>query len=68
MDAAVEAADKAFRETWRDTDPLERAKLLYKLADLVDRDAEELARIETMDNGKPYSVARQEMGLISSSL
>lgn len=36
----------------------ERGRLLYKLADLVEKHADELARLEALDNGKPYSVAK----------
>ena len=36
----------------------ERGKLLWRLADLIDANAEELAQLETLDNGKPLRVAR----------
>ena len=49
---AVKAAKKAF-ETWSKTTPAERASLLNKIADIIDENAEYLATIETMDNGKP---------------
>lgn len=52
VDAAVKAAKKAF-ETWGKTTPAERAILLNKIADIIDKNAEYLATIETMDNGKP---------------
>ena len=52
VDAAVKAAKKAF-ETWGKTTPAERAVLLNKIADIIDKNAEYLATIETMDNGKP---------------
>jgi (Z)-2-((N-methylformamido)methylene)-5-hydroxybutyrolactone dehydrogenase len=48
---AVTAAADAFR-TWRRTAGVERARLMHALADLVERDAEDLARLETSDNGK----------------
>ena len=35
----------------------ERGRLLNKLADLIERHADELARLESLDNGKPYAVA-----------
>ena len=38
--------------------PSGRGKILWKLADLIERDLEELAEIESIDNGKPYAVAR----------
>ncbi|CAO3630296.1 unnamed protein product [Cunninghamella echinulata] len=58
VDAAVDAAEKAYNEVWKNTTPLERQRLLLKLCDLIERDAEELAQIETMDNGKGISMSR----------
>lgn len=52
VDAAVAAAWKAF-PAWRDTEPGQRAAVLYQIADIIDAHKEELARIETLDNGKP---------------
>lgn len=52
VDKAVEAAWKAFA-TWKDTTAAERADLLLKIADVIDANKEQLAKIETMDNGKP---------------
>jgi aminobutyraldehyde dehydrogenase len=53
VDAAVEAAVKAFR-TWSRTTPAERAGLLLKLADAIDRDAEAFATLEALNCGKPH--------------
>ena len=52
VDLAVGAAARAF-ETWRTTPPTQRARLLFKLADLVEANKEEFAQIEVLDNGKP---------------
>ena len=52
VDDAVKAAWAAW-ETWKDVSPIERADLLLKIADLIDQNAEKLAMIETLDNGKP---------------
>lgn len=52
VNTAVEAAWKAFA-TWKDTTPAERADILLKIADVIDANKEHLAKIETMDNGKP---------------
>lgn len=52
VDDAVNAAWKAF-ETWKDTTPAERAKILNKIADIIDENKEHLALVESMDNGKP---------------
>ena len=56
VDAAVAAAREAFQlgSDWRTLDASERGILLYRLADLIERDREYLAQLETMDNGKPY--------------
>lgn len=54
IDRAVKAARRAFEEgPWRKTSARERGRLLYKLADLIEGHADELARLETLDNGKP---------------
>ncbi|ARD48336.1 betaine-aldehyde dehydrogenase [Sporosarcina sp. P37] len=58
VDAAVEAARKAFDEgEWTKMDAATRSHLIYKFADLLDENREELAQLEALDNGKPYEVA-----------
>ena len=52
VDAAVAAAGRAFDE-WRFTPPTQRAKLLWRLADLLESAKDEFATIEVLDNGKP---------------
>ena len=56
VDAAVRAADAAF-DGWSQTAPKDRALALLKLADAIDGHAEELARLESDNCGKPYSAA-----------
>jgi aldehyde dehydrogenase (NAD+) len=59
IDVAVRAARKAFEEgPWSRMTATERGKILYKLAGLIMEHREELAELETMDNGKPISDAR----------
>lgn len=59
VDRAVNAADRAFRSrAWRRMRPLDRGRLLERLALLVEQHADELARLETLDNGKPLAAAR----------
>jgi len=59
VDIAVAAARRAFDERrWAKVSPSERGRMLWKLADLIERDLEELAELESIDNGKPYAVAR----------
>ncbi len=52
VDLAVEEAWKAFA-TWKHTTVKERAKILNAIADVIDANKEYLARVESMDNGKP---------------
>jgi aldehyde dehydrogenase (NAD+) len=55
VDLAVKAARKAFEDgPWARMNASERGKLLNKLADLIEQNQEELAALETLDNGKPY--------------
>lgn len=54
VDRAVKAARKAFEEgAWPKMDARDRGRLILKLADLIEQHAEELAALETLDNGKP---------------
>ena len=55
IDLAVKAARKAFDEgPWSKMSAAERGRLLYKLADIMEKNIEELAALESLDNGKPY--------------
>jgi len=59
IDAAVKAARKAFDSgPWPRMTASERGKLVWKLADLLEEHLEEFATLETLDNGKPLTVAR----------
>ena len=59
VDKAVKAARKAFDEgPWPRMTPSERGRILWKLADLIERQTEQFATLESLDNGKPLSVAR----------
>ncbi len=59
VDLAVQAAKKAFQlgSPWRRMDASERGHLLYRLADLIERDHTYLASLETLDNGKPFAMS-----------
>jgi aldehyde dehydrogenase (NAD+)/betaine-aldehyde dehydrogenase len=59
VDLAVEAAGRA-QPDWNRTLPEDRARLLTRIADLIERDAEHLARVESEDTGKPLSQARTD--------
>ncbi|KAI8988215.1 aldehyde dehydrogenase domain-containing protein [Mycotypha africana] len=58
VDAAVDAASKAFHGPWGKMTPSKRAELMLKLADLIDRDNEVLSQIESLDNGKGITFSR----------
>ncbi len=59
VDLAVAAARKAFEEgPWPRMSPAARGKILWKIGDLILENLEELAQLESLDNGKPIGVAR----------
>lgn len=57
VDAAVAAAKAAF-PGWRATTPAKRARILWAIADLIEANIDELAELETLDQGKPLFVGR----------
>src|ERR1041385_6370785 len=61
VDQAVAAARKAFDEVggpWRKMSASERGKVLWRIADLIEKNIEELAELETLNNGKPIFESR----------
>src|SRR5882724_5956209 len=59
IDLAVRAARAAFETgPWSKMSPSERGRLIWKIADLIDANREELAELEMLDNGKPLKIAR----------
>ncbi|KAJ7295191.1 hypothetical protein O6H91_10G002000 [Diphasiastrum complanatum] len=59
VDIAVQVARKAFDEgPWPRLSGYERGRILFKFADLLEQHADELAALETLDNGKPVQLAR----------
>jgi phenylacetaldehyde dehydrogenase len=59
VDLAVKAARAAFEEgPWSRMTASERTKLMWRLADLLEKNLEEFAQLESLDNGKPLAVAR----------
>ncbi|KAG1046452.1 hypothetical protein G6F43_011065 [Rhizopus delemar] len=58
VNLAVEAAYDCYYKTWRKVAPAERGRLINKLADLMERDKDELATLDAVDNGKSFVVAR----------
>jgi 1-pyrroline dehydrogenase len=67
VDRAVGAAKTAWGE-WQAKTPKDRMELLLKLADVIDEHAEELARLESLNVGKPWWVAVDEPGAMSDCL
>src|SRR5690625_4479943 len=56
VDAAVLAAEKAFRsDSWRAVKPYERGEMLFKIAEQLEANKDEIAKLETLDVGKPIS-------------
>ncbi|MGH2549285.1 MAG: aldehyde dehydrogenase family protein [Thermomicrobiales bacterium] len=67
IDRAVAAARRAFDSgPWRKLRPTDRARMIWKLADLIEGHAEELAELESLDNGKPKQAALE--GDVASSI
>jgi len=59
VNKAVKAARKAFESGhWSEMTPSDRGKILWKLADLLEENLEEFATLESLDNGKPLTIAR----------
>jgi phenylacetaldehyde dehydrogenase len=59
INRAVDAARAAFDHgPWRKLSPSERGRMMWKLADLVEKHGEEFAQLESLDNGKPLTIAR----------
>ena len=52
VDRAVNAAWKAF-DSWKKLDKIQRSKILLDIADVIDKNKEHLAKVESLDNGKP---------------
>jgi 1-pyrroline dehydrogenase len=66
-DRAVQAAKAALPE-WLETTPGERAELLFKLADLIEENTDELAALESKNVGKPLSYAKDEMPVAADNI
>ncbi len=61
VDLAVQAARRAFDDRaheWQKMAPVDRGKLLWRMADLIEKNIDEFARLETLDNGKPIFESR----------
>ena len=59
INRAVQAARRAFETgPWAKMSPSERGQLIYRLADLIEKNVDEFAQLESLDNGKPLTLAR----------
>src|SRR5882757_6201489 len=67
VDRAVAAAAKVLPD-WLDKTPKERSELLFKLADVLEEHAEELAQLESLNVGKPLMASRDEMPFSADNL
>ncbi|EMA42158.1 Aldehyde Dehydrogenase [Halococcus morrhuae DSM 1307] len=65
IDRAVEAAWDAYESEWADTDGTKRQRLLTEIAERIEDKRSEIARIETLDNGKPIREARADVALVA---
>src|ERR1700754_513190 len=64
IDRAVAAARRTFdRRVWLQLGAAERARILWRAADLIESKAEEIARVEVLDNGMPLAMARWTVSL-----
>jgi aldehyde dehydrogenase (NAD+) len=69
VDAAVKAARKAVEEgPWKKMSATQRGRLLYKLADLVEQNTEELAALESLNSGKIIADSRGDIGGVTAGL
>ena len=65
--AAIDAASDAFNK-WSNTRPIERAKLLLKATEVIESQKAEIARLITLENGKPLQDAIGEMDWVLSTM
>jgi aldehyde dehydrogenase (NAD+) len=68
VDLAVSAARKAFETTWAEVTPQQRGVLMNKLADIAEKNADLLAAVESLDNGKSITMAKGDVGAVIGCL
>jgi aldehyde dehydrogenase (NAD+) len=68
VDIAVAAARKAFEGSWQKVTPQERSLLLLRLADIAEKNADLLAAVESLDNGKSITMAKGDVGAVIGCL
>ena len=68
VDRAVASARRAFEDGWAETTPAERSRMLLTLAERIESDGEELARLESLNVGKPRGVAAGDVEFSADNL
>ena len=68
VDIAVSVARKTFETVWRQVTPEQRGRYLVKLADLFEENLDQLAAIESLDNGKAFSMAKVDITMCAGCL
>lgn len=68
VDRAVSAARRAFDDVWMNTSGRERGRLMHRLADLLDENAEQMSQLETTDNGKVIRETKTQMHFTAGAL
>lgn len=68
VDIAVAAARKAYEHVWRKETPENRGKMLVNLANLIEKNADLLAAVEALDNGKAIGMAKVDVGMVAGCL
>ena len=68
VDIAVAAARKAFEGPWKHVTPEQRGRYLFKLAELMERDVDILAAVESLDNGKALTMAKGDLALATACI
>jgi len=68
VDIAVAAARKAFEGPWKKVTPEDRGKMLVKLSELIEKNADLLAAVESLDNGKAIGMAKVDVSMVAGCL
>jgi 1-pyrroline dehydrogenase len=68
VDRAVSAARRAFENGWSETTPAERSRMLLAFAERIESDGDELARLESLNVGKPRGVAAGDVEFSADNL
>lgn len=68
VDIAVAAARKAFEGPWKTTTPEQRGKYLVNLANILEKNTDLLASVESLDNGKSFGMAKGDVGAVVGCL